>query len=176
MKPMLVLTRAVAFSLSAGIAGVAAAAWHIDDTGYGFVGKGDVQPVFGWNNAQMQHNADVLQFTYVTSESVSWDCEFDTGNPGNPRSINHHVQTRHTTASVAASVAYDSRRNNKGQVTGFNLLGFGPSDTVVSGPEPLSCPNGGFNLVVTNVLTTEGDEGMLIVDYAGITLPLSPSP
>ncbi|ALC89376.1 hypothetical protein AM500_05950 [Bacillus sp. FJAT-18017] len=38
-------------------------------TGTGFVGKGDVQTVLGWNNSQLQAGAGGLKFTYVTVDT-----------------------------------------------------------------------------------------------------------
>lgn len=44
---------------AATLATVAIAAVTFDPvTGTGFVGKGDVQTAFGWNNQQLQQNAD----------------------------------------------------------------------------------------------------------------------
>ena len=45
------------------VAGLAYAAVTFDPTtGQGFVGKGDVQYTFDWNNAQLQANADDVGF------------------------------------------------------------------------------------------------------------------
>lgn len=36
--------------------------WWINGDGTGFVGKGDVQSVYGWNDADMQANAGSVTF------------------------------------------------------------------------------------------------------------------
>jgi hypothetical protein len=50
-------------------------------------------------------------------------CEWETGNPENPKSVNTHKKTKVVDASVISEVAYDPRVRN--QITGFNLLKFG---------------------------------------------------
>jgi hypothetical protein len=113
------------------------------DTGMGFVGKGDVQTPFGWNDAKLQSNAANVSFTYQskTDEAYAVTCEWDTGN----KVIVHHVQNKH--ANVADSVAYDvskvDRKNPNGKVTGFNLLGQQNVTTSDEGTVPVvgdSCP------------------------------------
>lgn len=47
------------------VIGTAAATVSWDARGTGFVGKGDVQSAFGWNNAQFQANASGITFTYA---------------------------------------------------------------------------------------------------------------
>jgi hypothetical protein len=42
---------------------VASASVAVDSSGNGFVGKGDVQVAFGWNNKQLQDNAKNVTFT-----------------------------------------------------------------------------------------------------------------
>src|SRR5688500_14313060 len=74
-------------------------------TGLGFVGKGDVQLAFGWNNKQLQDavKADAISFTYAVSESHSVTCEWTTGPSANPTT---HVQTKTKSADVSAVVNY----------------------------------------------------------------------
>ena len=58
------LTLAGTAVVALGSAGVASAAVTFDsDTGVGFVGKGDVQLAFGWNNTQLQKNAPGVAFS-----------------------------------------------------------------------------------------------------------------
>jgi hypothetical protein len=56
---------AVAFIASAGVAN---ASVTVTD-GTGFVGKGDVQTLLGWNNQTLQKNAESLRFTTVQEAS-----------------------------------------------------------------------------------------------------------
>src|SRR4051794_13995537 len=56
------------FAATAAIAaplalGSAANAYTMDGTGKGFVGKGEVQSAFGWNNATMQTNHTSITFS-----------------------------------------------------------------------------------------------------------------
>jgi hypothetical protein len=48
-------------------------------TGTGFVGKGDVQSAFGWNNQQLQANAAGVSFTYIVEGTLSQTCEREAG-------------------------------------------------------------------------------------------------
>ncbi|MEU0217673.1 hypothetical protein ABZ281_22310 [Streptomyces sp. NPDC006265] len=58
------------------VAGPAAASVALDPaTGTGFVGKGDVQTSFAWNNKQLQTNSDGVSFTYATTTHYSAVCE-----------------------------------------------------------------------------------------------------
>lgn len=91
-----------------------------DEEGVGFVGKGDVQSLFGWNNHDLQANAEFIQFRMVMPGGVaSWKCEGI--NPGNNLVM-------HTKGPVAvemnSDVSVDARKNRNGQVTGFLLNGF----------------------------------------------------
>jgi len=45
------------------IGGGAGATVTVNNDGSGFVGKGDVQAAFGWNNAQFQRNAAAVTFS-----------------------------------------------------------------------------------------------------------------
>lgn len=133
----------------AGFAGAAHAAITIDENGVGFVGKGDVQLLFDWNNAQLQANAENLLFRLSAYESVSWTCDRDAGP---------QTQTRTRTTSLDASIAYSARVKN--QVTGFNLTGyFGEPVEETDGPAYHSCPTGwsvdGDDVVTSGDVTLE---------------------
>jgi hypothetical protein len=72
-------TRKVLFGLALcmAVAGVAYATITFDGvTGVGFVGKGDVQYTFGWNNKGLQDNADSVKFQATSTDvtEVSWEC------------------------------------------------------------------------------------------------------
>ena len=125
------------------IAGAVFAAVTFDPaTGTGFVGKGDVQLVFGWNNKALQDNAASVQFransTVVTERS--WTCT-------NENNQNEQVRDRTTTTSIQGVVSSVARERN--QITGFNLTGYSGAPTESStteGPPLNSCPSGPWSL------------------------------
>lgn len=122
------LAAAVSFTL----AGMASAEVTINPgTGVGFVGKGDVQLVCGWNNTQLQANAGQVKFKFV--ETVEFDV---------PCIKENQAQTLRNTfnreKSVNSTVAGTIRKNSQQDVTGFNLTGFGTSTTTGN----VSCPGG----------------------------------
>src|SRR4029434_6434026 len=43
-------------------------------SGSGFVGKGDVQDAFGWNNAQLQSNGGAVTFTFESDAQYAQSC------------------------------------------------------------------------------------------------------
>lgn len=106
-----------------GTAAMAAVTLNADGTG--FVGKGDVQIPFGFNNATMQAKAASTSFNVVTIDSYSAVCSWVTaeGKPGEkPHNVPHVRST-----SVDASVAADPRKT--GQWTGWTLKGYGTVST-----------------------------------------------
>lgn len=112
------------------------AAVVVDDEGVGFVGKGDVQSLFGWNNAALQTcatstshvgydedtDAGCLRFSFnvfaTTKEENTWLCKV----ANNPNEV---TVERNNTATVTVSgggiAASEARARN--QVNGFNLNG-----------------------------------------------------
>jgi hypothetical protein len=121
-----------------GITSSAIAAVTIDDDGKGFVGKGDVQLAFEWNNAQLQANAESLEFSVSAVSEVSWTCT---------NASNDNVQVRERTTTTAGLVSSVARRQN--QTTGFNLTGFAEGATTSSEGPPLnSCPSGPWSLTI----------------------------
>jgi hypothetical protein len=94
-------------------------------TGMGFVGKGDVQTAFGWNNAQLQGNAAGVSFFVDDTATYSAVCTFVTGE-GTPGEKTHDVTIpRHV--SVNSDVQYDARTHR--QIDGFELTGYGDEDS-----------------------------------------------
>jgi hypothetical protein len=128
---MLVLTMAL------GGAG-AALAYTLNDDGTGFVGKGEVQTAFGWNNQQLQRNADGVSFQVVTETEYTWTCT---------NTNNQNTQERERVTTEQQLV--DSTTRDKNQVTGFTLLGTTGEPTVIdsSGNQLYSCPT---NWVISN--------------------------
>lgn len=155
----------VAASAALLLGGVAQAYTLDTVTGAGFVGKGEVQTPFGWNNAKLQANASGVTFTYDTTDSYDAVCTFTTGE--GTRGERVHNVTHSTSTSVASAVAFDPRV--KTQVTGFTLKGFGTQ--VVTGEVPAvdgPCPgNQGTDGVWTSVVKT-GSTGGLYAHYADL--------
>lgn len=89
-------------------------------TGFGFVGKGDVQIAFGWNNQTAQAQAGNLSFSYTVTESYTAVCEWTTGT-GTRGQATHDINLQRT-SSVSDTIQYDARAHN--QVDGFFLTGF----------------------------------------------------
>ena len=162
------------------VSSVAGASVTFDpSSGTGFVGKGDVQVPWGWNNATLQAQAGNVTFSYSQIDSADYDvtCEWDTGT----RRVVHHVQT--TSHDIGSTVAYDvnkaNRTNNKGAVTGFNLTGQLNFVTTDSGdPIPTvgdSCPgNSGLGLV-TGVSDPYNVTSTQELDAADAAMSLGPT-
>src|SRR5688572_8608251 len=88
-----------------------------DTTGTGFVGKGDVQLAFGWNNKAAQDNAKSVVFSYEVEDTYDVTCEWVTVTGGpNSKTIFHDVTVpRHV--KINSAVNYDARQRN--QYTGY---------------------------------------------------------
>jgi hypothetical protein len=85
--------------------------------GTGFVGKGDVQTVLGWNNAELQKNAANLKFTYESTDTYEITVEWTTGE-GTKGEKTHSVEHKRTN-EISSGVEYDPRKAK--QVNGFIL-------------------------------------------------------
>lgn len=110
---------ALVFSALVASASVAIAEVTWTPEAGGFVGKGDVQTLFGWNNATMQANHTSMTFEYDVNATFSFECEWWTGPTHNRR---HHVNTKEIAVSVAAEIASQSRRSGQSpNYTGWNL-------------------------------------------------------
>jgi hypothetical protein len=144
---------------------LAAVTLQYDDTnaftGEGFVGKGDVQTAFDWNNAELQEYAQNLVFTYDTLEVLEQDCSAKDSSTTPPTFI--AIGQRTKTTSLSAEVLISLR--TKTQVTGFNLVGITEAVDSVGrwvGPNGETsgnaCPDGytphGEARVVTSSATT----------------------
>jgi hypothetical protein len=134
-------------------------------TGTGFVGKGDVQLAFGWNNAELQRNASGVGFSYSAVESLEQDCA------SNDRGTFTVVGQRTKTEGISASVTFDARQRN--QITGFTLTGLGSSDYTNTGwvgpngeTTDNACPAGTSPLGAVRVTST--GTGTLTVWHNGV--------
>ncbi len=103
------------------------AATNLNPDGTGFAGKGDIQVPFGWNDATLQKEAKAVAFTYVSQETYDLVCAKTIETRRETRIV--RVE-RESTSSVNADVIYDTRKNSKDKVTGFNLNGFANTVTV----------------------------------------------
>jgi hypothetical protein len=149
------LTIAAAATSVALLATPASAAVTFDaGTGAGFVGKGDVQTALGWNNKQLQDNADDAEFTFVATSvaETTWTCDRDAGP---------QTQERANTTTTSTQGVVDAVTRDKKQVTGFTLLGFEgepTEETATDGPAVGSCPTGwsAIDLVEGEPVVTSG--------------------
>jgi hypothetical protein len=117
--------------------GIAYASVTIDKDGNGFVGKGDVQIVLGWNNAALQKNATSVKFTYSLLQIYKVTEEWATGNPEKPKSLHTHEVAVSTTYSVDSALNGDPRQTKgQNQFTGFILKGWDGPPVVVGEPLP----------------------------------------
>jgi len=173
MKKRMLFASGAAAALIA-MSGAAHALVTIDPDGTGFVGKGDVQTVAGWNNKQLQDNAASVAFRVSARSASTWTCTrvVELGNG----SVNEIVQQRATTTTTQGVLSSAARENSKGKdgsVTGFHLLGYaGPVTVTVDGPAVGSCPAGPSGFVFDdNVETTQLDGGLQVsVDGDWVTI------
>jgi hypothetical protein len=137
MRHKIKLSFALTIIAALAMAATATAAVTFDkDTGAGFVGKGDVQLVYGWGNAALQTNAASVQFRYVSTDvtEVTWECT-------NIR--NETIQYRERTTTTDTQSVVDNIARERNQITGFNLTGYNGTPTQTSssdGPALNSCP------------------------------------
>lgn len=146
-------------------------------SGTGFVGKGDVQTAFAWNNKQLQANAHDVSFSYDATVSYAATCTFVTGD-GTRGEKTHDVAHRSSTA-LSSAVDADPRQAKGQQVTGFVLTGFAGEPTTTGRPAPVvggpCMGNPGHDGTWTSVTVT-GASGGLSVTFGGVTVPLASAP
>lgn len=134
-------------------------------TGQGFVGKGDIQLLTGWNDQALQKNAGDVSFVFAAEEEYKFDCTF-TVEVGRDKVLEPRTQNRGRETSVNSSVALETRVNKLQKVTGFVLNGFG-EDRTVSGELLVDgghCPGGQFNDgVISNITLMSSTGGLYAV-------------
>jgi hypothetical protein len=102
----------VGMVMALAVAGVAGAEITFNPlTGTGFVGKGDVQTAFGWNNATLQTNAGGLEFSFEQTIDEQHQCQGLTA-----------TRTGTYSGKLGYTMTYETRAG-KQQVTGFYLTG-----------------------------------------------------
>jgi hypothetical protein len=132
------------FAAVAAVAVMATSAYAIvtfdPATGTGFVGKGDVQLVYGWNNKDLQNKANLPVFRAAAESVTTWTCSKE--NPGHPEREIVQLRTNTTTTQgLISSVTRDNSKGKDGPVTGFALKGYsGEPATIVTGDPVGSCP------------------------------------
>lgn len=144
----------------------------------GFVGKGDVQVPWVWNNQTLQAQAGNVTFAYNKTDSADYNvtCEFDTGTIH----VVHHVI--HTTAGISDAVAFDvtgtNRTNPQLSVTGFKLTGktnlVSSGDTAPAVGDP--CPGNSALGAVTAVSDPYNQSSTQELDASDAALSLGPTP
>ncbi len=140
----------------------------------GFVGKGDVQLAFGWNNKQMQQNQDGVGFYYEASATYQQSCIKET-----QRHTIRHVYTKK--AAIATEISRDARQKN--QMVGYILTG---ADVQDDSGAPLNVCPGGFDVdldgefpvptlvegeSVSGLYTTYGDSKVQLTWPVVVVLP-----
>ncbi|MDQ0730294.1 hypothetical protein [Arthrobacter sp. B1I2] len=140
-------------------------------TGAGFVGKGDVQLVYGWNNKALQDKAGAVDFRVNSSSETSWTCTkvVVQGND-ETRDVVQQRNSSITFQGLVTTVARDNSKGKDGPVTGFYLQGYENGATVeTSGPAVGSCPADPSGFVYDDNAVTTGSGGGLEVSADGTT-------
>ncbi len=167
MRKVRKLYLAIALALAAMLvaASAAMAAVTFDPaTGTGFVGKGDVQLAFNWNNAQLQTNASKVSFSYVETTTYEATCTWVTGE-GTRGEKTHNVD-HNKISNLFDVIAYEARTNR--QITGFILKGV--QSTTETGSVPVvgeACPGNPGTDGTWSAVTEIGSSSALYVDYDG---------
>jgi hypothetical protein len=168
-------------ALGAGLvlAGAASAsAYTMDSSGVGWVGKGEVQSAYGWNNKAMQDNVGGVTFVYDSTATYEVVCEFD-NNGG------HHVVTNKKHTGVNVTVGIDARNNSSGKqgpMTGWYLAEFGSTTTEGEALPAVGdgCPGNSGKGAITSVEQTGVGEGGLYALWQGqrrlLTLTIDTAP
>jgi len=165
---------AAALGLAVAASFANAAVTFDSGTGAGFVGKGDVQLAFGWNNAALQSKASALGFSYNLSTEYEAVCTWTTAE--GKRGEKTHNVTHTKPYAVTSALSFDARTQS--QITGFFLKGFKDGLPEV-GTEPVvgaACPgNEGTDGVWTNVVQGTTTDGLMVI-YGATTVPLAITP
>lgn len=106
--------------------------------GTGFVGKGDVQDAFGWNNAATKANAGLVSFEYENVTRETKECRNREGTGSSAVWV--VVGTRTISEGVEAATVSEARKNKQEEITGYTLTGFDGTPEVTEESE--QCPEG----------------------------------
>ena len=164
MKILQIVWLALAGLIASSAVALAAIEWSPESGG--FVGKGDVQTAFGWNNATMQANAADITFTYEVTGGYSFECEWWTGPEHNRR---HHTNTKTMELDITSTIT--GSRRITGQFTGWNLNPLTESIDDVGYPTDSDCGAEGNDMksIVPGSIEplSESSGGALYAEYAG---------
>ncbi|GHG76967.1 hypothetical protein GCM10010919_32290 [Alishewanella longhuensis] len=144
----------------------ASAAVTYDENGVGYVGKGDVQSLFDWNNSAFQNNAALVQFRFSSgAQQASWVC----GGYNNGGNYVTHPKNE-SYDSISGSINFHPKQKN--QITGFILLGTESnvsSSTAYLSPGECVAPNKNWTdyALVEGSLTFESADPLLEVSVDG---------
>jgi hypothetical protein len=123
---MKTLNRIVIIGGTVAVVAMAMAAVTFDPvTAKGFVGKGDVQLTYGWNDKTFQSKAAGVTFEVnrTVSTVYTWECL----NTNNGRTSEKDADSTTKSKGVYTSVGRDS----KGRITGFVLNGFASGEETI---------------------------------------------
>jgi hypothetical protein len=145
-----------------------------------FVGKGDVQTFFGWNNQALQRNATYIDFQYSLGETTTWTCTrtWVTGPENNQteHEVIHERNNSTTTQGLFTTLGRDISDGLNGPNTGFVLTQDGDPTTVTDGPAVGTCPADPSGFVYdNNAQTISTGSGLQIILLTGAPGP-SPTP
>jgi hypothetical protein len=165
---MKTLNRIVIIGGTVAVVAMAMAAVTFNEQhGTGFVGKGDVQVLYGWNDKQLQDNHGGVSFEArktVTTERV-WQC-VRTTNQGD-----EVVSERNNSSTIQSRGVVDKiARDRKNKITGFFLDGYGEATITNAGdqgPSTGSCPGSASFVEGSVVEETFVSASNLFVSYGG---------
>jgi len=164
MKRMQIVGLALAGMIATSAVALASVEWSPESGG--FVGKGDVQSAFGWNNATMQTNAAGVTFVYEVTGRYAFECEWWTGPDHNRR---YHTNSKTMDVDVAAVIT--GSRRITGQFTGWNLNPIAEPTSGVGYPTDADCGAEGNDMktIVPGSIQplSESSGGALYAEYAG---------
>ena len=150
------------------IPAAASASVNVNDAGVGTVGKGDVQSVLGFNDAEMQSawNDRKVKFTGHTwlATETRWQC-------------GDHAESRTSKVVQDSKISVTANTNKAGKLTsGWDLNGVGVGGSYVSGgysgaPYVGYCASGAFTGFLPAVFTNGVESGIYV---NGISLPNTP--
>lgn len=129
--------------------------------GTGFVGKGDLQLAFGWNNAQAQSLIPYVTYRYEAVAVYTAVCTWTTGE-GTRGERTHNVSHKKA-IGVTGQVESETRKNNQGHITGVMLLGYQGDAGEIGIPPVVGAPcpgNQGHDGVWSSVSFTSGSTAL----------------
>jgi len=166
IKSLRVAAASAVFVGLMGLASPAIASVTFDPaTGTGFVGKGDVQLVFNWNNKVLQDNASSVDFRVNSVSATTWTCtKIVVQGNDETREIVQQRSTTTTNQGLVTTVARENSKGKDGAVTGFYLTGYeGTPVQATDGPAVGSCPADPSGFVYDgNAVTTESGGGLQV--------------